>query len=740
MRNRKLKKFLYSAMVLTSVAGTGLTSIISVAEGNSQKVVAATDPIADSTTPRVLHIQKHKNIVGNNIQDDGKQNTTEEAKDDVLPNVYFRATYVTETGKDDYTKYDLTDPTLDQGKFTRTDNVYYGKTDDKGNITMDLSKWMGGGKKADGYWLIEELGFWNGASAPTITDGVSSNQAGMTDPNNFTMQQVDGATTTTYEKAQPYFAILPQTDRDDHGSLLYDVYTYPKNTPTTNTIAKNIEDSAGFSPQKGDSFWWGLSQDVPAKNAWTLGTDKTYSYQKWVSGDGNYNLTTEKVTGQTPTNGLAFGQFGWNDILPAGLQLDQNQGVKGVTVSVYDDKGTEHKVELTGDDLTVTTKDIPSQFNGLNGNNVVGEGSTSQQVIIDLTDTGKQKLYDVLYSTSYTAKSINTHVWTKVVGDLGGVLANTFQPLITPPVEGDNPPTPPTPPTTPPETPETPNTPHTPDVYFGRFKLLKNSTADEAAKLAHAQFDAWSLPVWGFWTNSNDSTVTSAVSDINAKLRAMKGATPTPADYAAMNDDLEVLRANASSVFERTPAAGTNLAADYTTTDKGVVVDHPTESFDSVYPAASTSVTGDPANGNVGKLVAAKNAKGDNVSFHAVTGETDANGQAIFGSLPVDVSGTTLGDNDVYRIYALVETKAPDGYELLKSPTYVKVTYNESVNSDGTHYLSTVSDAPKTSLPFTGGQGLLILILTAAGLMIVGGTGIYYSRKRNRDNDDTTEA
>ncbi|WP_137663138.1 SpaA isopeptide-forming pilin-related protein [Enterococcus hulanensis] len=86
---------------------------------------------------------------------------------------------------------------------------------------------------------------------------------------------------------------------------------------------------------------------------------------------------------------------------------------------------------------------------------------------------------------------------------------------------------------------------------------------------------------------------------------------------------------------------------------------------------------------------------------------TGADGWLEFGSLPP-------GD------YTIVETKAPEGFELLKKPEHVTVpTYN---------YIAIVHvpDSAQTKLPFTGStKAMRIILIAAAVLMVVGMTGVF---------------
>ena len=117
------------------------------------------------------------------------------------------------------------------------------------------------------------------------------------------------------------------------------------------------------------------------------------------------------------------------------------------------------------------------------------------------------------------------------------------------------------------------------------------------------------------------------------------------------------------------------------------------------------------------------------------SGQTGADGIANFKGLPLDlvsagadnVVGTS--DDTWSRDYYVVETKAPDGYELLKSPQ--KVTVTNTTAGGAVDY--TYEDAPKTLLPFTGGRGTTAMV-TFALVAIAGGTAIVVVDKKRKGN------
>ncbi|QDK71163.1 hypothetical protein FLP15_08375 [Lactococcus protaetiae] len=138
------------------------------------------------------------------------------------------------------------------------------------------------------------------------------------------------------------------------------------------------------------------------------------------------------------------------------------------------------------------------------------------------------------------------------------------------------------------------------------------------------------------------------------------------------------------------------------------------------------------------------------VSF--LTSTSDGNGHATFDGLPLafnDGNGNgildwtdsnsngiidpgELSDGDtVQSDYWVVETKAPAGYELLKTPQ--KVTVNDTTSNDSTIEL-TVADQKSTDLPFTGGAGQVLLVTLALGSIGIG-TAIIVARKKRQSKE-----
>ena len=89
--------------------------------------------------------------------------------------------------------------------------------------------------------------------------------------------------------------------------------------------------------------------------------------------------------------------------------------------------------------------------------------------------------------------------------------------------------------------------------------------------------------------------------------------------------------------------------------------------------------------------------------------------------------------------YCLVETKAPDGYELQTRPIAFQILQSNSTTANTYTLETTVKDVPKNggfNLPVTGAAGIGVLI--GAGTLLVGGAGaIALANKRRKDQADS---
>ena len=66
-----------------------------------------------------------------------------------------------------------------------------------------------------------------------------------------------------------------------------------------------------------------------------------------------------------------------------------------------------------------------------------------------------------------------------------------------------------------------------------------------------------------------------------------------------------------------------------------------------------------------------------------------------------------------YGTYRLTETKAPEGYNLLRASTDIEI------NSEKVEYVGELSNKEKTALPITGGAGKSTLIIAGTFVLIL---------------------
>lgn len=99
----------------------------------------------------------------------------------------------------------------------------------------------------------------------------------------------------------------------------------------------------------------------------------------------------------------------------------------------------------------------------------------------------------------------------------------------------------------------------------------------------------------------------------------------------------------------------------------------------------------------------------------------DANGNEIQDDGEANVTNTS----DIKKSYWVVETKSPEGYELLKEPHEIVVTLDtaEQVYKE-------IINKKETKLPFTGGTGTTIIVVVAIGAIAAGAIMLTVDKKR----------
>ncbi|WP_339014810.1 SpaH/EbpB family LPXTG-anchored major pilin (plasmid) [Lactococcus garvieae] len=108
---------------------------------------------------------------------------------------------------------------------------------------------------------------------------------------------------------------------------------------------------------------------------------------------------------------------------------------------------------------------------------------------------------------------------------------------------------------------------------------------------------------------------------------------------------------------------------------------------------------------------------------------TDGNGNDYLDFLPDGVTVDPASGDTIQKDYWAVETKAPDGYELLKDPQ--KITIDLTTGDTSSIELE-VEDKVQTQLPFTGGEASTLMIVIALGTIGIGTTMVVMNKKRNQ--------
>ncbi|MBO0460062.1 hypothetical protein JZO77_25375, partial [Enterococcus hulanensis] len=142
--------------------------------------------------------------------------------------------------------------------------------------------------------------------------------------------------------------------------------------------------------------------------------------------------------------------------------------------------------------------------------------------------------------------------------------------------------------------------------------------------------------------------------------------------------------------------------------------------------ATGTAIDGN----NDGHLSEAEKATGTplkNAEFEVYEGDASS----PFAKETTDESGNLSFVKLFPGEHTLIETKAPEGYELIKSP--IKVTITEGNQTIQVYQ----EDDKKTDLPFTGGTGpMLLLLIIVSGMGILGLGGLYwYYRQPSRKGE-----
>lgn len=112
---------------------------------------------------------------------------------------------------------------------------------------------------------------------------------------------------------------------------------------------------------------------------------------------------------------------------------------------------------------------------------------------------------------------------------------------------------------------------------------------------------------------------------------------------------------------------------------------------------------------------------------------TGTDGTITFGGSSATGVWNYLVDTDIsdnYYVYALVEIKAPDGYQKLEEPIWFSFGQSDDEKVIAIADMMTVYNETGKLLPQTGGNGKVNYLLTGALLMILSSVWLYRNRKK----------
>lgn len=334
-----MKKVLITKIALTTTLFTSLSVMtpvgnILVAHAEGQNI--SSNAVSDNTSDRSITIWKYEINNTSELGDrgDGINPDPSKAPDlngkKLMEGVHFELIKVkplnTSALKDPLKQKEGTDWEEDTS-FTKMT----GKTDANGKLTFDV----GTGKAADGIYLIRE---------------VVNTDTGKYDY----MDKETGALKEISSPMAPFFAHLPQTQRDDTGKLIYDVHVYPKNIVTDTELDKTVEGGKGYSIQAGNSFQWEATTKLPSGLYSKVTQDMTIINR--FDRDGN----------ALPDLEVAAGTEIYADYFEVVDEIDQRLALEDIEVRVLGEDGVtwttltngeEYEVSLNGTPITVKGHD-----------------------------------------------------------------------------------------------------------------------------------------------------------------------------------------------------------------------------------------------------------------------------------------------------------------------------------------------------------------------------------------------
>ncbi len=414
MEKRK-RKFLQFVMITVLLASIGVGVSNRTFFGGFTAEAVQTNPVADETSERSLTIWKYQVKDASELggRGDGKEETVTK---DPLEGIKFRIRKVTPVAGaslvNPLVQKETTHYTFGTGDWTVT-------TGADGSVKQVL----GTGTAADGVYLVTELADDRGES-PTVA-----------------------------KPADPFFVYVPQTDRSDLSSLIYDVEVQPKNImESLIDPVKTVNEGEVHSIKAGQEFTWEATANLPSGLYTKAAQDMVITpvYDK----DGNQ---IDDITVDAGDE-IYADYFNINDTLVKELLLDNVVAQVKTETGAWTNLvfGTDYKVFVNGTEKTTAP---------------VTDATDAEKVVrVELTDAGMKKVAD------NNDTKIRVVYTTHTANDYNGTISNSFNvDFLTPGLE-----------------PVTPNIPDgsEPKYYTGGFDIEKTAE-DKAApdnKLAGAEF------------------------------------------------------------------------------------------------------------------------------------------------------------------------------------------------------------------------------------------------------------
>lgn len=550
--------------------------------GSLPAYAATTSPVADDFSERAITIWKYEVKDLSELGNRGDGEKDESVAKAPLAGIKFRIQRVipqtSATGE-----VALTNPLIQKEGTDYTIDSAFGEQIITTGSDGSARVFLGTDTHADGIYLVTELADDRGES-PSVA-----------------------------KPADPFFVQVPQTDRDDRGSLIYDVEVQPKNIMESLLEPdKTVEEGKGFSNKAGNHFTWEANASLPSGLYQVVSQDMILSpiYDK----EGNLLADRPVTAGEE----IYADYYTIRDTLNGAILLDD------LTVNVKSENGDWTALDL-GTDYTVTLNGVD-----VTAHPITNFSSDEKAVAVNLTNEGMKKI----------ATNDNTNIQvvfeTHTDKDFNGTILNHMDvDYLSPGLE-------------PVEVPSTPE--EDPEYYTGGFDI-KKTAEDETKLLAGAEFHL-------------------AVSEDDAK--ANKFLASDGQSYTLNND---------GTTTPNMPGGVELLTA--TSDDQGL-------------------------------------AEFNGLELNWYT-DTDGDGQQDIGTEP------TFDADQIKRDYWIVETKAPEGYELLKAPQ--QITVNLATENNDTIEATIVNESI-TDLPFTGGSGTTMLIVIAIGAITIGTAAVVIDKKR----------